>query len=64
MSTCDPTPTASSLSQKQLEAFERDGFLVINEAISAENIESMKTEIASLVHKFDAKTVSVFTTNE
>lgn len=53
-----------ALSADQVASFERDGFLVVPDAIPHEACDELRTRAEQIVDEFDPKTVSVFSTNE
>ncbi len=62
----DPTSSAPrpTLSADQVADFERDGFLVIPDAIAPDACDALVERAEQLVDAFDASTVSVFSTKE
>jgi phytanoyl-CoA hydroxylase len=53
------------LTQKQIELFEQDGFLVLENFVSQEACEGLRRRATEIVEAFDpAESVSIFTTNE
>ena len=53
------------LTQKQIELFEEDGYLILEDFVSPEACESLRDRAAQIVEDFDpAESVSIFTTNE
>lgn len=53
-----------TLSAQQVAAWERDGFLVIPDAVAPERCDELITRAGEIVDAFDPSTVSVFTTND
>ncbi|MEC9461041.1 MAG: phytanoyl-CoA dioxygenase family protein, partial [SAR324 cluster bacterium] len=53
------------LTQKQIELFEEDGYLILEDFVSPEACELLRDRAAEIVEDFDpAESVSIFTTNE
>jgi len=52
------------LDAKQLATWERDGFLVVPDAVAREDCERLKDRANEIVDAFDPAVVSVFTTHE
>lgn len=52
------------LSAEQVAAFERDGFLVIPDAVPHEACDELRARAEQIVDEFDPKTVSIFSTHE
>ena len=56
---------AAGLTKEQLEKFERDGLLVIEDFLSIEEVDSLKSEITKLVENMDPETDrGVFSTKD
>lgn len=53
-----------ALDQTQIDAWERDGFLAIPDAIPLEQCEALMARAGEIVDAFDPETVSVFSTQE
>lgn len=53
-----------TLSADQVAAYERDGFLVLPDAIPHEACDELRVRAQRIVDEFDPKTVSIFSTNE
>lgn len=53
-----------ALDQTQIDAWERDGFLAIPDAIPIERCEALMARAAEIVDAFDPDTVSIFSTQE
>jgi phytanoyl-CoA hydroxylase len=53
-----------ALDQAQIDAWERDGFLAIPDAIPIERCEALTARAAEIVDAFDPETVSIFSTHE
>jgi phytanoyl-CoA hydroxylase len=59
------TKNASNmLSRDQIDAYERDGFFVLENFVSAESCDRLRARAAELVREFDPSVVSVFSTHE
>jgi phytanoyl-CoA hydroxylase len=52
------------LSTEQLAQWERDGFLVVPDAVSIDRCLELRQRAVQIVDDFDASTVSIFSTNE
>jgi len=53
------------LTQKQIELFEQDGYLILENFVSLEACETLRVRAAEIVEDFEpAESVSIFTTNE
>ena len=52
------------LSTQQVDDWERDGFLVVPGAVSAQHCAELKARANEIVDEFDASTVSIFSTHE
>jgi phytanoyl-CoA hydroxylase len=52
------------LNVEQLANYERDGFLIIENFVSAESCDQLRARAAELVREFDPSVVSVFSTHE
>ena len=52
------------LTSEQLEAYRRDGFLVVEDFVSAEECDRLRARAEELVAAFEPETVSVFSTRE
>lgn len=53
-----------ALDQTQIDAWERDGFLAIPDAIPLDRCEALMARAAEIVDAFDPQTVSIFSTHE
>ncbi|MGN6693645.1 MAG: phytanoyl-CoA dioxygenase family protein [Aquihabitans sp.] len=53
-----------ALDQTQIDAWERDGFLAIPDAIPLEQCEALMARAGEIVDAFDPETVSIFSTQE
>jgi phytanoyl-CoA hydroxylase len=53
-----------ALDQTQVQAWERDGFLVVPDAIPLERCRELQARAAEIVADFDPATVSIFSTHE
>ena len=53
-----------ALDQTQIDAWERDGFLAIPDAIPLERCEALMARADEIVEAFDPETVSIFSTHE
>src|ERR1043166_8690435 len=52
------------LTAQQLDAYERDGFLVLENFVSAESCDRLRAWAGELVREFDPSVVSIFSTHE
>jgi phytanoyl-CoA hydroxylase len=52
------------LSAAQISEYERDGFLVLENFVSAESCDRLRARAAELVREFDPSVVSIFSTHE
>ncbi|HIA56098.1 MAG TPA: phytanoyl-CoA dioxygenase family protein, partial [Candidatus Lambdaproteobacteria bacterium] len=53
------------LTQKQIELFEQEGFLVLEDFVSQDACEALSHQATEIVKAFDpAESVSIFTTNK
>ena len=52
------------LSKEDIAAYHRDGFLVVKDWLSRDEIQSLRSSAEQLLKDFDESTVSVFSTNE
>jgi len=52
------------LSAEQISEYERDGFLVLENFVSAESCDRLRARAAELVREFDPSVVSIFSTHE
>ncbi|NLD77674.1 MAG: phytanoyl-CoA dioxygenase family protein [Acidimicrobiales bacterium] len=52
------------LSTQQIESWERDGFLVVPDAVEPDRCRELRRRALEIVDEFDASTVSIFSTNE
>src|ERR1043166_7787843 len=52
------------LTAQQLDAYERDGFLVLENFVSAESCDRLRARAGELVREFDPSVVSIFSTHE
>ena len=56
---------AAGLTKEQLEKFEKDGLLVIEDFLTPEEVDSLKSEITKLVENMDPETDrGVFSTKD
>ena len=53
-----------ALDQTQIDAWERDGFLAIPDAIPLDRCEALMARAGEIVEAFDPETVSIFSTHE
>src|SRR5205085_3798669 len=54
----------SELKQRQLKLYERDGFLVLEDFVSAADYAALRARAEELVESFDPSVVSIFSTHE
>ena len=53
------------LTQKQIELFDQDGYLILQDFVSLEACKSLRERASEIVEDFDpTDSVSIFTTNE
>ena len=53
------------ITQEQIQLFERDGFLVLEDLVSQEACNVLRHRASEIVETFDpSESVSIFTTNE
>jgi phytanoyl-CoA hydroxylase len=52
------------LSVQQISAYDRDGFLVLENFVTAESCDRLRARAAELVREFDPSVVSIFSTHE
>src|ERR1043166_6737194 len=55
---------AMILSSDQIAAYERDGFLILENFVSAESCDRLRARATELVREFDPSVISVFSTQE
>ena len=56
---------ACGLTKEQLEKFEKDGILVIEDFLNLEEVDAMKAEITKIIDEMDPKTDrGVFSTTD
>ena len=54
-----------SLTQRQIESFEQNGYLVLEDFVSQRDCEKLRVRASEIVKNFDfSKSVTIFTTNE
>ena len=54
-----------SLTQRQIESFEQNGYLVLENFVSKQECEKLRVRASEIVKKFDfSESVNIFTTNE
>ena len=54
-----------SLTQRQIESFEQNGYLVMENFVSKQECEKLRVRALEIVKKFDfSESVNIFTTNE
>ena len=54
-----------SLTQRQIESFEQNGYLVLENFVSKQECEKLRVRASEIVKNFDfSKSVTIFTTNE
>jgi phytanoyl-CoA hydroxylase len=59
-----PARPPPSLTPAQVETFQRDGFLVLEDALTGVEVSSLKSAAEAIIESFDFSTLSVFTTEE